>query len=217
MMMTSVLPLQRRLPIVAGPMRSPVSRRMLQVSVAIAALVPVIAGTWGVLTGLNAASPSHERYLSGVLVAIGIGFWSTVQHIEDKTRLFRQLALLVIAGGLCRLLGVALGDGVGWSVSGPLIMELVVTPLLLVWQSRLATGRLFPFAALPPKRFRGSVDASLVGDLRRPASIVVDLLETSVAKVLCLLCWGAPGSPATHASPDRRRKPRRSFAEPPLY
>jgi len=42
-----------------------------------------------------------------------------------------------VVGGLCRLLGVELGDGLSASVVGPLIVELAVTPLLCLWQARL--------------------------------------------------------------------------------
>lgn len=44
---------------------------------AIGGLVPVIAGAWGVLGGLegsHAGPMSQERYLSGLLLGIGLAF-----------------------------------------------------------------------------------------------------------------------------------------------
>jgi hypothetical protein len=118
-----------------------INKRLLQVCVAIAGLVPVTAGIWGLLGGLHGSDAglmSQERYLSGLLLGIGLVFWSTVPGIETKAATFRLLTLIVVAGGLCRLIGVALGDGVSGSVIGPLAMELTVTPLLCLWQARLA-------------------------------------------------------------------------------
>jgi Domain of unknown function (DUF4345) len=142
-------------PRIVGFVRSPGSRRMLQLCVIVGAVVPVLAGVAGVIDGAD-GSASHARYLSGLLLAIGIGFWSTVRGIERKAQLFRQLTLLVFGGGLCRLLGVTLGDGFGWIVAGPLLMELVVTPLLCIWQAQLAEDQ--PF--IVPAEFRSSVRRS---------------------------------------------------------
>jgi hypothetical protein len=118
------------------------SKRLFQACVAIAGLVPVIAGAWGVLGGLQggdaAGLMSQERYLSGLLLGIGLAFWSTIPGIETKASTFRLLTAIVVVGGLCRLLGVELGDGLSASIAGPLVMELTVTPLLCLWQARLA-------------------------------------------------------------------------------
>lgn len=81
---------------------------------------------------------SHFRYLSGLLLAIGIGFLSTIERIEAKGRQFRLLTLFVVTGGLARLSGT-LVDGVPSSeMLFGLGMELVVTPLLCLWQMRIA-------------------------------------------------------------------------------
>jgi hypothetical protein len=52
-------------------------------------------------------SDHHERYLSGLLLAVGFAFWSTLSDIEHKTGQFRLLTGLVVIGGLCRLIGWA--------------------------------------------------------------------------------------------------------------
>ena len=112
----------------------------LQAAVALAATLPVVAGAFDVLHGMHGADAwavNHERYLSGLLLAIGLGFWSTLPDIEAKSARFRMLTSIVVIGGLCRLLGVALGDPASPAVLAALVMELVVTPALCFWQVRL--------------------------------------------------------------------------------
>jgi hypothetical protein len=119
-------------------------RRPLQIAVAIAGLVPVTAGAAGAFdpTLLElAGSPqtlSHAAYLSGLLLGIGVAFWSTIPAIDTKSGRFGLLAAIVVLGGLARLF-TAVRLGV-WtpSVAWPLVMELGVTPALWLWQRRLA-------------------------------------------------------------------------------
>lgn len=126
--------------------RLPLTRHNLQRAVAICSLVPVLAGLSGIIWGKNViglepgsiALDSHVRYLSGILFAIGLGFISTIPAIETQEKRFQLLTFLVVAGGLARLGGVFL---VGWPSMGmifALFMELGVTPLLCLWQARIA-------------------------------------------------------------------------------
>lgn len=121
-------------------------RRLLQQFVAVLGLVPVLAGLSGVVLGpemiqdvlYSASSESHYRYLSGLLLAIGVLFWSTTPEIEEKTARFRILTLIVFIGGLARLLGLFITGTPSLTMLGGLFMELVVTPLLCLWQARVA-------------------------------------------------------------------------------
>jgi hypothetical protein len=122
-------------------------KRALQVCVALGGWVPVAAGLAGVwlgpeLTGPLAATSvsldSHFSYLSGLLLAIGVAFWSTIPSIEGRGGRFRLLAAIVFVGGLGRavsLLRVGRPDG---PMLFGLAMELLVTPALAIWQARLA-------------------------------------------------------------------------------
>jgi hypothetical protein len=109
-------------------------------------LVPVLGGAFGVCLGLAmvgiAAPPAsvdaHFRYLSGLLLGIGLGFLSTVPQIETRSARFRLLAAIVVIGGLGRLLSVALDGAADASTLFALAMELVVTPTLALWQRRVA-------------------------------------------------------------------------------
>ncbi|WP_422034149.1 DUF4345 domain-containing protein [Reyranella sp.] len=121
-----------------------VSKRAAQVSFAVAGIVPVAAGLWGVfqpLVGSLGSQLNHGRYLSGLLLAIGLVFWASIPGIERRTERIRVLTVVVVIGGLCRLLGVMLGDPLSLPVAGALAMELAVTPLLCFWQSRLVPQR----------------------------------------------------------------------------
>ena len=100
----------------------------------------MIAGAAGVLAGARqeaAGFDSHFRYLSGLLLGLGLVFWGLVPSIERRTGLVRVLTLVVAVGGLARLFSyIQRGDpGVmRWA----LVMELVVTPALCLWQARVA-------------------------------------------------------------------------------
>lgn len=122
-------------------------RRLLQLAVAAACLVPLGAGGAGVVAGaamikdLDAAPvdlDSHFRYLSGLLLGIGIGFAACLPAIERRAVPFRALGAIVVLGGFARLLSAAeLGLPGGGHLFG-LAMELGIVPLLMLWQWRVA-------------------------------------------------------------------------------
>jgi hypothetical protein len=121
-------------------------KRALQAAVALAGLVPVLAGLAGAADpgllnlGANPQSATHAAYLSGLLLGIGLGFWSLIPRIETEGRIFMLLTGIVLLGGLARLaLAVRLGIWTPW-VTAPLVMELLVTPALYLWQRRLASS-----------------------------------------------------------------------------
>ena len=121
-------------------------RKALQAMVAIACLIPILTGLDGVLRGaamfkLATIPPdldSHYRYLSGIFLMLGLAFASTIPRIETKGARFRLLGTMVVTGGLAR--------GLSWAAVGApsvghqfgLGMELVIVPLLMLWQARVA-------------------------------------------------------------------------------
>jgi hypothetical protein len=121
-------------------------RRALQAAILLAGCVPVFGGAAGALLGERAFGPfagagtdSHVRYLSGLLLAIGLTYWSCVPTIERRGEIVRALTVIVFIGGLARLGGVfAAGDpgAMRWA----LLMELGVAPLIGLWQGRVARG-----------------------------------------------------------------------------
>jgi hypothetical protein len=120
-------------------------RKLLQQSVAIVATIPVATGLYGVLFGqaltgdaVSISAESHFRFMSGLLLGIGLCFWSTMPSIEIRTGRFRLLTLLVVIGGLSRLIGLVLTGLPSFFMVGGLIIELIVAPLLCLWQTRVA-------------------------------------------------------------------------------
>ena len=130
-----------------APPRLP-ERRLLQAVVAIGCLVPIAAGGVGIvrgaafLKGVHGPLPidldSHFRYLSGLLVGIGIGFAACVPGIERRGPLIRTLGLIVIVGGLGRLSSLLRDGPPSAAHLAALAMELIATPILLLWQARVA-------------------------------------------------------------------------------
>ena len=126
-------------------------RRLLQLAVALACTVPISAGALGVVDGSamirqvsGEAGPdleSHFRYLSGLLLGLGLAFAASVPSVERRSELFAALSATVMIGGLARLFAL-ISVGVPTAAHQlALVMELVVVPLLLLWQRRVA--RLF--------------------------------------------------------------------------
>jgi hypothetical protein len=123
-------------------------RRVLQAAVAAGCLVPIGAGAAGIfsggafLKGVEVPVPvdldSHFRYLSGLLVGIGIGFAACVPHIERRTALFGTLGGIVFVGGLARLSSLAAAGVPSDGHVFGLAMELGAIPLLVLWQLRVA-------------------------------------------------------------------------------
>lgn len=120
--------------------------KLLQVAVAVLALVPIGAGLAGAVFGIGAFgsavslgpdADSLGRYLSGLLLAIGLAFWGTVPSIEAQGVRFRLLTLLVFTGGLARLIGVFLIGLASPAMLFALVMELFITPCLAFWRERL--------------------------------------------------------------------------------
>lgn len=122
-------------------------KRILQVVVGLACIVPFYAGGSGVLWGpdfihrdaiVSQDLDSHFRYLSGLLLGIGILFASCIPRIETATTRFQTLAIVVIVGGFARAYGMTvMGVPSGGQVFG-LAMEIGVVPLLMAWQANFS-------------------------------------------------------------------------------
>lgn len=150
-------------------MKPQTEKYMLQAVVSVACLVPINAGAMGVVLGPKwfkgiETGPvdldSHLRYLSGILLAVGFAFASCVPDIEAKGDRFRLLGVLVVCGGLARLVSMVM---VGIPSDGHVFglgMELLVVPILLAWQWRV--DHRFRAIVLP----RGEAPHPLLGKKR---------------------------------------------------
>jgi hypothetical protein len=127
-------------------------KRALQACILIGSLVPITVGLLGVIKGPGMMGApdglpgldGHFRYLSGILLAIGLAFVSTVPRIEARSARFRLLAALVVVGGLGRLISLAVMGVPSRGMIGALMMELIVTPALALWQRRVSQREVRP-------------------------------------------------------------------------
>jgi hypothetical protein len=124
-------------------MKPETEKRMLQLAFSVTCLVPLLAGGVAIMRGaamLGGATvdlDNHFRYLSGLLLGIGLAFLSTVPHIEEKADTIRMLTFLVMMGGAARAIGF-LHEVPSPSMQAALVIELFVTPMLCLWQSHVA-------------------------------------------------------------------------------
>ena len=133
-----------------------IEKLLLQIAIALGGFVPVGAGLAGGILGASmiggaggAVDPSldsHVRYLSGLLLAIGLAFWEAIPTIEQRTSRVRLLTAIVFLGGLMRLIGILMVATPGAPMLFGLGMELLVTPLICLWQTHVArrAGTLHP-------------------------------------------------------------------------
>lgn len=129
--------------------RSPhIETRLLQAALVIASFVPILSGAAGLWFGANVTGDmdlpratnfdSHFRYLSGLLLGLGLAVLSCVPRIATNGRLFQTLGALVVIGGLGRLLSLLTLGLPGPEHRFALAMELGVVPALMLWQWRVA-------------------------------------------------------------------------------
>jgi hypothetical protein len=122
-------------------------RRLLQAATALACMVPLsmglvsVARSAAVLRGTEPPFPidldSHYRYLSGLLLGIGLVFLASIPRIEAKGAIFRTLGFVILVGGLARLVSLVENGPPGFGHQFGLVMELVVVPGIVLWQARV--------------------------------------------------------------------------------
>jgi hypothetical protein len=119
---------------------------MLQLAVALLSLIPIGAGMAGAAFGmrvfdhaslLGADADNLSRYLSGLLLGIGLAFLTTLPRIETEGVRFRLLTTIVFIGGIARLAGLILAGLPTKAIMIGLVMELLVTPALALWRERV--------------------------------------------------------------------------------
>jgi hypothetical protein len=122
-----------------------VERKLLQIAFALAGLALVGFGFAGVFFGANfldlsgnVVMDSYIRFLKGMLLAIGLIYWSSIPDIERYGERISLVTCILVVGAVPRLMAV-IGHGVptiGILIS--LAGELIAAPLLWLWQRRVA-------------------------------------------------------------------------------
>ena len=103
--------------------------------------VPIAAGLAGIINGPDLVSidnapvkaQSHFRYLSGLLMAIGIGFLTILPAPVKNRNRFVLLTFIVITGGVARLTDLLINGWAGNIMTFALINEIIIVPLLCLW------------------------------------------------------------------------------------
>lgn len=119
---------------------------MLRFAIRLACAVPILAGAAGAVLGVAAlgeasgpATGSHLRYLSGLLLGMGLGAFWCAGDLLRRGDIFSALCAIFVLGGLARALGLGLEGMPPLPHLLALGMELGVVPAL--W---LAARRLYP-------------------------------------------------------------------------
>src|SRR5476649_3014499 len=120
-------------------------RKLLQGIFAIAGLVLVGFGFAGVIFGANfmdltgnVVMDSYIRFLKGMLLAIGLIYWSSIPDIERHGERISLVTLILVLGAVPRLMAV-IGNGVATiGIIVGLAGELIAAPLLWLWQRHVA-------------------------------------------------------------------------------
>jgi hypothetical protein len=120
-------------------------RKLLQIALALAGLVLVGFGLAGVFFGANfmdltgnVAMDSYVRFLKGMLLAIGLVYWSSIPDIERHGERIALVTFILVLGAVPRLMAVIAHGvptiGILISLGG----ELIVAPLLWLWHRHVA-------------------------------------------------------------------------------
>lgn len=120
-------------------------RKLLQIALALAGLVLVGFGFAGVLVGANfmdlsgnVAMDSYIRFLKGMLLAIGLIYWSAIPAIERHGERMALVTFILVLGAVPRLMAVIAHGVPTIGIMISLVGELIVAPLLWLWQRRVA-------------------------------------------------------------------------------
>jgi hypothetical protein len=112
---------------------------MLPHAIRLAALVPILAGLAGALSGAGflgepagPATDSHIRYLSGLLLGLGLAAAWAAGDLRQRGLVFEAVCAVVVLGGLARLAGL-FAEMPPWPHRLALVMELMVVPGLWIW------------------------------------------------------------------------------------
>lgn len=131
-------------------------KRLLQAVLAIVSLIPLSAGLAGVQLGpaffhvvALPSADSHMRYLSGLLLGIGVLVWTIIPHVEKRGEALGALTLIVAIGGLSRLYSLIMVGQPDTMMTCALFVELMLTPSLYLWQRRVARAFTQPRATTP--------------------------------------------------------------------
>ena len=118
------------------------------------AVLGVIPVATGIVTMLGLSDPiyasagmdlplrwldSNLRFFGGLWLVLGLSIYWLIPRIERQTALFRVVWLMILAGGIGRLLSMFFLGMPPLPFIGFTALEIIGAPLFIAWQSRMAT------------------------------------------------------------------------------
>jgi hypothetical protein len=120
-------------------------RKLLQIAIAFAGLIGVGFGLAGVVFGVaftdvfdDGAIDSSVRFYKGMLLAIGLIYWSCIPEIERRGERLSLATFILVCGAASRLMAVIAHGVANLGMLLTLIAGLILVPLLLLWQRHVA-------------------------------------------------------------------------------
>lgn len=93
------------------------------------------------ITGSTAALDSTVRVACGMLLGVSIAlFWRVIPRVETELTLFRALGGVGILGGVGRVISMVTAGAPPPSLVAFTILELMLIPALIYWQTRVAAS-----------------------------------------------------------------------------
>jgi hypothetical protein len=132
----------------SAPPASQRSRRALQVVLGVLALIPLGTGLMDVvvstaaLPGAPSVTPeldSNYRFFGVVWAGMGVALIWAIPRVERATTLLRGVFAVVFLGGLARCLSLVMVGVPEPMFLGLIVLELTAPPIVIAWQSRIAT------------------------------------------------------------------------------
>lgn len=125
------------------------SRKLLQISLGICALVPIFTGLLGMAGNnnpiyLEAERPvgllldSYLRFLNGLSVGIGVCTLFIIPDIKRRSAELRMICFAIFVGAIGRFLSVASYGFAPFPYNIFPFLEVALPPLFVFWQSKIA-------------------------------------------------------------------------------
>jgi uncharacterized protein DUF4345 len=123
--------------------------RGLQLLLALTGTVAIVTGVFGVVTGgdgipgegsSDASVESELRFLYVFWIGYGLAMLYVVSQVETATLAVRALAAILFAAGLARAFAWIDAGRPDALFAVLMVAELVLPPLMVVWQARLASS-----------------------------------------------------------------------------
>jgi hypothetical protein len=120
-------------------------RKLLQIVVALTGLAAVGFGLAGVLFGAafmglyeDVVIDSYVRFLKGMMLAIGLVYWSAIPDIERRGERISVVTFILVGGAMARVVAVVSHGVPTMGILLSLVGGLIVVPLVWLWQRHVA-------------------------------------------------------------------------------